>query len=189
MEEEQSREWPKDIVWWHKITDKSVDIAVQQTETYLKETVVSAQSIQDRADKLVGLLTPTLSAILVYLLSSTKSIIDILHITGATFLCFLVWAFFYLYRNITPYEVCVPGSYADQYINSETIGKDDEPHEQYLQIALAICSQNKSRAQLNDSNNKVRSKRNQKAITTVVIGLIFSPILSLLIHHLYVSYF
>ena len=66
---EESKNWPQNITWWNKISVKTADLAISESETLLTETSKTAQVTQDRADKLVTILVPLISALFIFVIS------------------------------------------------------------------------------------------------------------------------
>ena len=181
-------EWPKSIIYWNKISDKSLQLALAQSETILKETVVTAQSIQDKTEKLISLLIPAITALLAYVLAHYKSITDTLVLSAVFTIYFIAIALYYLGLNFQPYKIQVPGEDAEIFINNQTIKNPDPDGYQYIRIGLQICKTYKERADKNEILNGTRSTRNKLALFVLVIGLPTSPILALLLHLLSTGY-
>jgi hypothetical protein len=185
----EERGWPSNILWWSKISEKSIEHAISQSETLLKETVQTGMSIRDRADKLFAILAPAIPALFVYILTGQNLAIDIMHLTAAAALLTMLLSFCVLLRNLKPYDINVAGDQAELFLNNELINNVDTEKEQFLRIALLICSNNKIRIESNELLNQKRSKRNQRAINILIIGLAASPLAALIVHLLYVHCF
>ncbi|MCR8559294.1 hypothetical protein KXD93_16675 [Mucilaginibacter sp. BJC16-A38] len=182
-------EWPKNVTWWNKIEPKTAELALHQTETELAETVKTAQSIQDRADKLLSLLTPAIFALLTYLVTLVDKPKGSLYLTAAILFLFLVAALVFVFLNIRPYTIRIPGNLAETYINDNFISNETKGDDQYLPILLQVCSDYKYRIGQNNLSNKTRSGRNLKAIKITMWGLFLSPILAITLHLLCVNCF
>lgn len=185
---EEEKKWPEDLVWWNKISEKSADLALSQSEAYLLETTKTSQTIQDRTDKLIAILVPITSAILIYLLTGTHGIFDVVTLSALIFVIIITRAIVILIRNLRPYLINVNGEDADVFLNNETINETDSKEEQYIKLALLACNNNKIRASQNDETNQKRSQRNKEAVDTLIIAMIFSPLIGVLIHLLYQRY-
>ncbi|HXD92775.1 MAG TPA: hypothetical protein VNX01_06140 [Bacteroidia bacterium] len=186
---EEKKEWPKNIIWWNKIQEKSLELALSQSDAYLKETVTTAQTIQDRTDKILTILVPSFSALLVYLFSTTSKITDVEPLAALFSGLVILFALSRLYFNLKPYPINVSGDDAESFINNELIKEDDTDNIQYTKIALLACNNNKIRAIANEVYNKERSDRTQIVLKVLFIGLALSPLFALIIHLLYKSYF
>jgi hypothetical protein len=181
------KHWPEDITYWDKIAQKSAELTLAQTEKLLVHSIESAKSIREKADKLTSLLVPIITALGVYILTDLKSITDFQHFTAICCLFTLLTAFVVLFRNLTAYIIRIPGNQPETLINNNMINVEDTPDEQYLQIMLHICKENKARSEKNDALNLKMSCRNQWALKITVIGLILSPIIGFILgayaHH------
>ncbi|NVM64172.1 hypothetical protein FHW88_002500 [Mucilaginibacter sp. SG538B] len=179
--------WPEDITHWDKISQKSAELTLAQTEKLLVHSIESAKSIRDKADKLTSLLVPVITGLGVYILTDLKKITDFQHFTAVCCLLTLLTAFILLFKNLTAYTIRIPGNNPETLINNNMINAEDSADEQYLQLILHICKENKVRSEKNDTLNLKMSARNQRALKITVIGLILSPTIGFLLdvyaHH------
>jgi hypothetical protein len=189
MENKEPKNWPENITYWNKITEKTAELVLKQTETLLTETLSTAQSIRDKADKLTALLIPLISALTIYVLSGLNKWNDILHLTAIISLLVLITSLGFLYLNLIAYTIRTPGSDPETLINNYLINKEDTAKEQFIQIALQLCIDYKFRMEKNNQANSIRSNRNQTALKIIVIGLTAAPVLAFIVHLFWEYYF
>jgi hypothetical protein len=180
--DELKKEWPENITHWDKISIKTAELVIAQTQFVLNHSIETAKSIHEKADKLTALLLPSITAVSIYILSGLDKITDIAHLSGVVAFIVLVVSQAIIYFNITAYEIRIPGNHPETLINNNFINADDTEEEQFIQIALHICSENKSRTKVNDKKNGRDSHRNQVALKIAAIGLILSPLMGFILH-------
>lgn len=184
----EEKNWPENIKYWSNISEKTAELAINQTESLLKETMATGQSIQDKAEKLTAFIITTFSALITYVLSHLEKWKDILHLTAIFSIIVLLMSLWHLYNNLRAYTIRNTGNDAEIYINNEFINNVDTAEEQFIQISLQVCKEYKDRTDINEASNLIRSTRNEKALKTILLGLIASPVLAfildlLLSHH------
>lgn len=187
--ENETKEWYKNITFWNKIEQKSAEVVIAQSENLLKETILTAQSIKDRADKLIGILIPIISGLLAYIISNLPKLMDILQLCALFSLVTLISSFCVLYINTKPYKINVPGENPEFFLNDNVIYENDKSGEQFIKIALMICHNCQIRIIQNEEFNKIRGRKNKIALNFLVYGLFISPFLALTVHLLYQNYF
>jgi len=179
---------PEGLTYWDVVSEKSMDLAISQSETLLKETISTAQSIQDKSDRLTSVLVPLFSGILVYIITYTGNYNDTIVLTSIFSLGDIAIVLYYLYGNLIPYKINVAGANASEFLNDQVI-KHDDTKNQYLKIGMMVCNNIKIRVDRNIKTNDVRSNRVKSAVNVLFIGLPACPILGYLLHLLCVRYF
>lgn len=185
----EEKRWPENIKNWHKISEKTAELAIMQSETFLKETMSTAQSIRDRADKLLTILIPSVSALIFYIISEGNKLTIILHLTAIISLIVLLLSLRYVFFNIKAYSIRTPGNNAESFINNYLIAEDDSEKDQYIQIALQISKEYNNRGEANKRHNEKHSKYNQIALKILVFGLISAPVLAIILNLFYANCF
>lgn len=182
------KKWPETITYWYKISEKTVDLVVSQSERLLKETITAAQSLQDKSDKLTGLIVPAVSALVIYLCTQKGQWYDFLNLTAGFSVIVLLVSLCFLYFNINTYIIRPEGHNPDIYLNNVFISETDTPADQYLQIALQACKEYKEKIANNINFNYDYSNRYKAALKILMIGLPVSPILAIILNQYLVCY-
>jgi len=185
MEENCDLHWPENVLYWDKISEKTAELVLKQTELVLIQTIETAKSIQDKADKLTALLIPSISATTIYVLSGLDKLMDIFHITAMLFVIVLIVSQGIIFFNLRAYSIRIPGSHPETLINNHFINREDTEKEQYIQLALQLCKENKLRTEKNNKLNARRSGRNQSALKILALGLILSPVIGFILHYIF----
>jgi hypothetical protein len=115
----QEKPWPENIDYWNKITEKSADLAIAQSDLLLKESLTTAQSLRDKAEKVITLLIPSISALIIYIITGLSNLIDIPHLTAIVTIILMMVSLASLFVNIKPYAISVPGNDAETILNND----------------------------------------------------------------------
>jgi len=180
---------PNGLTWWNIVSKDGMDLAIRQSENLLKETVSTAQSIQDKSDKLTALFVPVFSALFVYIITYKGSLKDTILLIAVFAIANIAIVLVFLCRNLIPYKINVSGADANEFLNDGVIIKDENADYQFLKIGMMICNNNKIRVDKNDISNKLRSDRVANALIALFIGLPICPLLGYLLHLLSVNCF
>ena len=165
--------WKTDIKNWNKISDKTASLLINQCETALKETNDTAKGISVRADKIISILLPIASGIIIYILNTpiTKANIFLV-LTGFFSLIVIVFSLWLSYKSYKRYEVAIPGQFPEKILRSKFIDNDFDEKQQYLNLVVNICEDIQDRIDFNISKSNIRMANN----TTSVYVLFLLPI-------------
>lgn len=180
--------WVSDIKDWTKVSKETADLILSQGESVLTEDVSTAQSISTKAEKLISILTPIASAIVVYLFSKSGQTLNFLTLTAILSFIVLGLSIFFAYRNFRHYEISVPGDYPKKLAASKFIDNALTPDQQYINMVLSICENIQARIDLNERLNSKRIDNSRISITLLII-LPLCPVLSYLYFLVRENYF
>jgi len=179
--------WKSDIVYYNKITKESASLILDQTSSLLEETVDTAKRISLKAEKIITIVLPIASAILVYLINSIpKDGINILTLSAIFAFIVLCISLGYSYQNFKHYEIAVPGISPKTVLNSKFINTKFKEWEQYTNLVMVIGENIQDRIEVNDVLNTSRTRNNRIALK-FLFGIILCPFLAvvvLLLYHL-----
>ena len=171
-----------DIVEWEKIGKDVSALMLKQCETLLKETIETAKTISTRAEKLISIILPIVSALIVYVIKNGWcEITSYLSITAIVTIAVLLTSLIYAYKAFKPYDVYISGEYPKNIVTSELLNTDLPKSEQYLTVFLNICENIQLRIDNNDTRNEMRQKDINASLKALAL-LTITPIVSLIVY-------
>lgn len=171
---EPPTKWETDIKDWTKVSKDTANLFISQSEKCLNETVETSKSISSKADKILTILIPAITALVAYLCNTLFIIkkTDSLFVVGSLVLIVLLISIIFCYKNFVKYNVAVVGTYPNELVTSELIDADFSPENQFSNIALWLCENMKSGIVHNEITNARRMRNNTLAIR----ALLFIPL-------------
>lgn len=175
-----SLRWSTDIKQWDKLTKDTAVLILNQSESLLRETVESAKIISAKADKLISILIPIESGIVIYILDSSKNKeFDFLSLTAILSFIVVGLSLFFAFKNFQQYNISVTGFHPNTTLISPFIDTDYLDGGQYINMVYNICENLQERITINLKLNAKRTFNNRIAIQLLFI-LPTCPILSYL---------
>lgn len=168
--------WKTDIKDWTKISKETADLMLSQCEAVLADNVDTAKSISAKAEKLLSILVPIASAIVVYLLKSGQTF-NFLTLTASISFVLLGLSIYFAYLNFKHYEIAIPGDFPKKLVLSKFIDNDLSKEQQYISMVLSICENIQERLDVNAPINDKRIDNNRLSIF-FLITLPACPVLS-----------
>lgn len=177
--------WKSDIVYYNKITKESGSLILDQSSALLEETLDTAKSIASKAEKIITIILPITSAILIYLIHAIpKEGLNLLTLSGIFAFMVLCISLTFSYLNFKHYHIYVPGIHPKTYLNSRFINTEYTPEEQYGNLVLVMGENIQDRIEENEILNFERTRNNRMALKWL-FAIIFCPLLSFLVLLLY----
>jgi hypothetical protein len=182
----ETKPWETDIKDWTKISEKTATLILNQGEAVLKETIETAKTISARAERMIAILIPICSILVIYFISNIKDFGSFLHLTS--FLCLLVVAtsLFFCVRNMFKYTIAITGEFPKNLATSELIDGDFKDSEQYINMLLYIYENIQKRIEINEFQNTIRMADNERTLRVLLL-LPICPLFSALIFFLSVN--
>lgn len=183
----EKEEWPQTINNWFKISKDTMNVGISESKSLLSETISAAQSIQDKSDKLIAIIIPIFTAIVVFFATEKKDTSILLNLICVFLALTTILCFYYLFPNIKTYEINPNGIRPTIFIDDSVLDLKQPDEEQFIRIGLQICREYLFRIDKNKEANFKRSSRYEKAIKVMVIGIPLSPLLAITVtffrHH------
>lgn len=186
--------WSSDIQNWTKISEKTGELILSQVEKSLSETIETSKQISSKADKILTILIPFITSIMIYLISvingitKTDDLFKFLPITAVVSLIMLIVSMIYCYLNYKEYELSVTGYYPNRIAISDFIDNNSfSSMEQYTNMILWICENTQKKIEYNDWINSKRMRNNTLALTWLQL-IPLSPIISFILMKLSAIY-
>lgn len=174
-------DWKTDIQNWKNISDNTAALMLEQSETLLKETVNTAESISLKAGKIISILVPAATALATYLFTIPQINLTVfLHLTAFLCLTVIIASLFFCYRNFEKYTISTPGELPRNIVKSIYIDNKYSEHEQYINLVLNTCENIQRRINVNEELNKLRTNNNTISLR-ILLFLILCPLLSYLL--------
>lgn len=157
--------WVTDVKKWDNLTKDTAALILDQSESLLADTVDTAKSISSKAEKLISILIPITSALVVYLVNSLKTEgFTVLNSSALLIIITLGFSTRFAYKNFTHYDIAVPGEYPNNILTSEYIDTPFINDGQYLNMVYNVCENIQARIEVNEILNKERSENNRRSI-------------------------
>ena len=157
--------WKSDIINWDQLSNEAAVFVVQQGETVLNECVETARTISAKADRLISILLPLASAIMLYLISGTPLHHNqFLKISGLLILMVMLISLCYCYKNFRHYQIAIPGLYPKDMLTSRIINTTFTERQQYLTLVFNVCENIQQQIEINAELNQARTNNNRLAI-------------------------
>jgi purine-cytosine permease-like protein len=157
--------WKTDVKNWDKITNETASLILDQSETVLKETVETAKTISEKTDRLMSILLPIASAILIYLIRNIYTYkLNFLNISGGLIFCVICISLWYCYKNFRHYNIAIPGFPPKDILISKLIDNGFNESQQYINMIMTLCENIQDRIELNTTLNTSRSRNNRIAL-------------------------
>ncbi len=168
--------WTTDIKNWTKVSKDTADLMLSQCEAILSDNVDTSKSISAKAEKLIAILVPIASAIIVYLLKSGQTF-NFLTLTAGVAFIILGLSIYFAYQNFKHYTIYIPGDLPKNLVASKFIDNEFSQDQQYINMILSICENVQARIDANEPLNKKRVDNNRTSILLLFI-LPLCPVLS-----------
>ncbi|MEI7475658.1 MAG: hypothetical protein WCK67_12855 [bacterium] len=165
-----SLKWKSDVKQWNNLEKDTASLILNQAESLLRETVETAKTISLKAEKLITILIPLESGIVLYFIDSSKEIgFTFLNITAILTFIIIGLSLYFTSKNFKHYEISVPGEFPDKILTSafiDTVFKNDE---QYLNMVFNICENLQERITINRNLNSIRTNNNRISISILFL--------------------
>src|ERR1700722_7706756 len=146
----KNEDWKSDIKDWDKITKETANLLLEQGETLLKETVLTAESISKRADRIVTILIPLSAALATYIFNNLSCIKNFLPLTALCCFVVILISLASVYGNFKNYKINVPGEYPKNIMTTTFINNSFNNHQQFINLTMSICENLQRRIAQND---------------------------------------
>jgi hypothetical protein len=175
--------WKSDIIDHSKITDKTASIILAQSESALKETIVTGSGISTRAERLVSFLIPISTGLLLYCIGEIKNFGSFMHLSACLALICASISLWFCVQNMFNYVISVVGEEPQNVLSSNMIDDFVGPHKdhQHINMIVALCQNIQDRINNNRSTNLKRIINNEYSLKALLI-LPICPLVSALIH-------
>lgn len=170
--------WKTDVVQWDKITNETASLILEEGETVLKETVETAKSISEKADRLITILLPIASAIIIFLINNINPFkFNFLNVSAILILPVVFVSLWYCYQNFKHYDIAIPGFPPSHTLISKLLDNSFTDRQQYLNMVITLCENTQDRIEINETLNVSRTRYSRMAIKWLFL-IPFCPVLS-----------
>lgn len=174
--------WKTDIKKWSSISEKTAALMIAEGELALKETLEVQKSISAKAERIISLLIPAISALTIYLMNVVQekglaALGRYLPLCAALSVGLLLVSVSFTYVCFKEYKAFTGGEYPKNLVTSMFIDNEFNHSEQYLNMVISICENIQLRIDENDSVIRFRM-RFHVASTRVLLALPLCPILA-----------
>lgn len=177
--------WYPDIKDWNKVSEKTAQFILVQSENILKETLETNKGVSAKTDKLISIYTPLITLLIVYffnLISTNKAlnlVISFLPLTAILSIIIIALSIYFCLKNFFKYYVSILGEYPKNMLRSDLID-EYEGEGQYINLVLNLCQNLQYRIDSNRTVNNQRIRNNDISLRILIIGLPCCPVISYL---------
>lgn len=162
--------WRSEITQWDKIGKESATTMLNLAEKRLSETVVTADIISKRADRLLSIQITLLTLALGYLFSQGLIEMERNYLVTIAFVSIfpLCISLFYIFKNFLPYDIRVPGEDPKNVAIPTLFDNNLEGEEKFFSLVLNQLASYQLRIDKNVESNANRMKNNTLALYALI---------------------
>lgn len=158
---------------YNLISKDMADLMVKQSEQRLKGTISSLESITSRADRLLSIYIPLVTALSVYIGSNISNIFSSYIVSVALIVLLIsISGVFFCWKNAGEYIIEDLGDNPDKIATTEYVDNALNEKLKYVSMCIAICKNAHHRIAFNQITISQRAENNQRALKLFfLIGL------------------
>lgn len=167
---EEHQPWVCAVENWSEIGKESAATLLSLAEKRLAETIVTAEGISKRSDRLLSIVIPLLTLALSYVFGNgVDKFGDNYLVTMACFsLVPLTMSLYHIIQNFLPYQIRVTGEEPKYVATPELFDTDLKEEHKYISLVLHQLSNYQLKIDKNLHTNKNRITHNEKALRLMI---------------------